>query len=133
MKAVIGVDIGTGGVKAAAFSEDGVALASAFSPSVLHRPRAGVVEEDPEVQLAGVCDTIRACVRKSRLADTAFAAVAIDGQMAGVLGVGQDGRHVTPYDSWLDTRCAPYITQMKRRAAEEIVAKTGGPASFNHG
>ena len=29
--------------------------------------------------------------------------------MAGIIGVGEDGRHVTPYDSWLDTRCSPWI------------------------
>jgi xylulokinase len=34
--------------------------------------------------------------------------------MAGVIGIGADGRHVTPYDSWLDTRCTPYIRQMEQ-------------------
>ena len=53
--------------------------------------------------------------------------------MAGILGVGPDGRHVTPYDSWLDTRCAPYIAMMRDRAGAEVIRKTGGPPSFNHG
>jgi xylulokinase len=133
VKAVIGVDIGTQGVKAGVFAENGTPLTSAFRPSALHQPRPGVVEEDPETQFAGVCDTIRECWRRSRLPAAQLAAVAIDGQMAGVIGVGKDGRHVTPYDSWLDTRCAPYIGRMNQAAAGEIVAKTGGPASFNHG
>jgi xylulokinase len=53
--------------------------------------------------------------------------------MAGVIGVGEDGRNVTPYDSWLDTRCAPYITRMQEAAGAEITRKAGGPPSFNHG
>jgi xylulokinase len=57
----------------------------------------------------------------------------IDGQMAGLIGVGRDGRAVTPYDSWLDQRCAPYIGVMQRAAGPEVIAKTGGPPSFNHG
>jgi len=56
---------------------------------------------------------------------TGVAAIAIDGQMAGIIGIGDDGRAVTPYDSWLDTRCAPYIERMQREAGAEIVRKTG--------
>jgi xylulokinase len=133
MKALIGVDIGTQGTKAALFAEDGACLAAAFRKSALHQPGAGVVEEDPERQVATVCQTIKECILKAKVDSAGVAAIAIDGQMAGVIGVGRDGRNLTPYDSWLDTRCTPYITRMNRAAADEIVAKTGGPASFNHG
>jgi xylulokinase len=61
------------------------------------------------------------------------AGIGIDGQMAGILGVGRDGRHVTPYDSWLDCRCAPYIKEMDRTAGERITRQAGCPPSFNHG
>jgi xylulokinase len=40
---------------------------------------------------------------------------------------------VTPYDSWLDTRCAPYIREMVDKAGDRVTASTGGPPSFNHG
>lgn len=133
MRMLIGVDIGTQGTKASLFTEDGVCLSSAFRKSALHQPSAGVVEEDPERQLSTVCQTIKECTAKAKINPSGVAAIAIDGQMAGVIGVGKDGRNVTPYDSWLDTRCTPYITQMNRVAGDEIVAKAGGPASFNHG
>jgi len=133
MKTLIGVDIGTQGTKAALFAEDGTCLASAFRKSALHQPSPGVVEEDPERQFTAVCQTIKECAAKVKVDYASVAAIAIDGQMAGVIGLGKDGRNVTPYDSWLDTRCTRYITQMNTAAADEIVAKTGGPASFNHG
>jgi xylulokinase len=91
------------------------------------------VEDDPEGQVATVCATIKECVGKARIDPGSVAALAIVGQMAGVIGVGKDGRNVTPYDSWLDTRCGAYITQTNRMAGDEIIAKTGAPASFNHG
>ncbi|MBM3861897.1 MAG: xylulose kinase [Verrucomicrobia bacterium] len=125
---LIGVDIGTQGTKTALFAEDGRCLARAFRPSKLHRPKPGVVEEDADRQVASVCETIRECVRQARVKDVA--GIGIDGQMAGVIGVGADGRAVTPYDSWLDTRCAPYIAKMP---VEEVIRKAGGPPSFNHG
>jgi xylulokinase len=108
-------------------------MASAFRRSVLNQPGAEIVEEYPERQLTSVCQAIAECVRKAGIASSDVAAIAIVGQMAGIIGVGRDGRNVTPYDSWLDTRCAPYITRMDREAGTEIVTQTGGPASFNHG
>ena len=119
MKCLIGIDIGTQGTKAALFAEEGKCLAQAFRPSDLYQPKPGVVEEDPERQFTTVCQTIRACVKKARINPASVAAIGIDGQMAGTLGVGKDGRNVTPYDSWLDTRCAPYIKLMEKKAGDK--------------
>ncbi len=130
---LIGIDIGTQGTKAALFDADGRCAAEAFQHSDLHQPSPGIVEENPETQVQSVCNTIRSCVDQARIAPGAVAGIAIDGQMAGIIGVGADGRNVTPYDSWLDTRCAPYITRMQQAAGDEIVRKVGGPPSFNHG
>ena len=65
--------------------------------------------------MRSVCETIAECAAKLG-ARRGSPASRIDGQMAGVIGVGEDGRHVTPYDSWLDTRCAPYIERMQQEA-----------------
>jgi xylulokinase len=130
---LLGIDIGTQGTKAVLFDRRGRTLSTAFCRSRLHRPAPGVVEEDPEDQLKSVCQCIKSCVAQSDVRPGDIAAIGIDGQMAGILGIGDDGRHVTPYDSWLDTRCASCITLMQQRAGEEIIRKTGGPASFNHG
>jgi xylulokinase len=92
-----------------------------------------VVEEDPERQFDSVCQAIRSALASSRMDAAQVAGVGIDGQMAGVVGVGRSGRNVTPYDSWLDTRCAEFIEKMSRSAGDEVLAKTGGPVSFNHG
>jgi xylulokinase len=60
------------------------------------------------------------------------AALALDGQMAGVCSVDVGWGTPTVYDSWLDTRCAPYIEVMKEHEAA-IIAHTGGPVGFAHG
>lgn len=128
-----GIDVGTQGTKAALFDRQGRTLATAFRKSHLQQPAPGAVEEDPERQFRSVCQCLRACVAEAGIDPAQVAGIGIDGQMAGIIGVGRDGRHVTPYDSWLDTRCAPYITLMKRKAGGEVIRKTGGPPSFNHG
>jgi xylulokinase len=130
---LIGVDIGTQGTKAALFNKAGRCLAESFVSSNLIRLEPGAVEEDPAEQVAAVCGAVKECVEKTGVDPADIAGIAIDGQMAGIIGIGEDGTHLTPYDSWLDTRCAPYIKKMNEAAPEEIIAKTGGPASFNHG
>ena len=110
----------------------GSASGEAFRKSELLHPVPGAVEEDPERQVRSTCEVIAECAARADGKGT-VRALAIDGQMAGIIGVGEDGRHVTPYDSWLDTRCAPWIERMQQEAGAEIVRKTGGPPSFNHG
>ncbi len=130
---LLGIDVGTQGTKAVLFDDQGRSLASAVRRSRLHQPVAGMVEEDPDYQFTTVCQCIKACVTQAGIDPVKLAAIGIDGQMAGILGIGADGRAVTPYDSWLDTRCSPYIERMQEQAGDEIIRKTGGPASFNHG
>lgn len=132
-KLLVGVDVGTQGTKAAVFDDAGRCLGQAFEPSRLHRPAPGVVEEDPERQVVSVCRAIRRSLAAARVEGSAVAGLGVAGQMAGVIGVGSDGQAVTPYDSWLDTRCAPFIAVMNEQAGERIVRQAGGPASFNHG
>jgi xylulokinase len=130
---LVGVDIGTQGTKAVLVDARGRTRATALVKSRLRRPSPGAVEEDPEFQFRSVCRCIRQCMERSRIAAGQVAGIAIDGQMAGIIGIGQDGLHVTPYDSWLDTRCVPDIARMKSEAGAEIIRRTGGPPSFNHG
>jgi xylulokinase len=130
---VIGVDIGTQGTRAAAYALGGELLAEASEASALIRLAPGAVEEDPERQFASVCRTLRSCLEKASIEPGSVAAVAIDGQMAGVIGLGIDGIAATPYDSWLDTRCAGYIATMRERAGERVLELTGNEPSYNHG
>lgn len=128
---LVGIDIGTQGVKAALYSADGECRAEAFEASRPHRPAPGIVEEDPEFQLASTCRLVRECIDRSGTRDVA--ALGIAGQMAGVIGIGADGRAVTPYDSWLDTRCGDQITRMQTEAGDAVLGATGNSPSFNHG
>jgi xylulokinase len=130
---LIGIDIGTQGVKTVLVDQDGKTLGSVVKASTLLHPVPGTVEEDPEKQIANACSGIRTVMRQSGIDPAQVVGIGIDGQMAGVIGVGEDGRNVTPYDSWLDTRCAPRIKTMREKAGRRVIEKTGGPPSFNHG
>lgn len=135
---VVGIDIGTQGVKGGLFSSLGDCIAEYGEPSRLEYPEKGAITEDPEYQYRSVLNVIRTLIETSEKKGissvrTNISCVAIDGQMAGVIGIGSDGIAVTPYDSWLDGRCAPYSDLMKKEAHDEILKKAGTAPSRNHG
>ncbi len=58
--------------------------------------------------------------------------ISIDGQMASICAIDINWSLATPYDSWLDTRCVPYIEILKKEESK-IIFLTGGLPSFTHG
>ncbi len=132
---LIGVDIGTQGTKAALFDRAGALPGRSVRAIRAPAPRARGGRGGPRAPggLGAAAPSASAC-RPPAPGPAAWRPSAIDGQMAGVIGVGEDGRAVTPYDSWLDTRCAPYIERHGAGGGREVIArKSGGPPSFNHG
>ena len=130
---LLGVDIGTQGTKTCLYASDGRAAASAFEPSRLIEPAPGAVEQEPDELYGSVVRTIREVLEKSGVRPSDVAALGMDGQMAGILGVDGDFNAVTPYDSWLDIRCEAEIDEMRAAAGDRIIALTGAPVSYNHG
>lgn len=120
------------GTKSAIFDTEGNLVALAFEESKLHYPRPGWVEQDPDEIYWSAAHTIKECLEKSGINPPDVAAISLDGQMAGVSTVDEGWRACTVYDSWLDTRCAPYIEQMKIHE-DLIIKKTGGPPTYSHG
>jgi len=129
---LIGVDLGTAGTKAAVYDAQGRLLAEADEESKLYHPRPGRVEQDPADIYASALRTIQECLEKGDVQPASVAGIAFDGQMAGIGGVDKAWGTPIPYDSWLDTRCQPYIASMKAHE-ELIVGRTGGPPTTSHG
>jgi len=130
--ALFGVDLGTMGTKAALVDEEGRVLAEAYKEVGLRYPRPGWVEQDLEEIYASALEVIRTCLEQSGINPSQVQALAFDGQMSGLGAVDPDGQPAIPFDSWLDTRCAPYIELLKAHE-EEIIRSSGGPPSFSHG
>jgi len=130
---LMGVDLGTAGTKAAIFDEEGNLFADAYEESRLSYPKPGWVEQKLDDFYRSACKTIKEVVEKSKICPYHIASIAFDGQMAGIGGIDENWRPLTRYDSWLDTRCEPYIERMKEEAEDLVLKKTGSPPSYNHG
>jgi xylulokinase len=129
---LFGVDLGTMGTKAAIFDTDGVLIAEAYEESKLYYPKPGWVEQQMDEIYGSAVRTIRSCMEQSGIDPAQIAGISFDGQMAGIGSVGADWDSPTGYDSWLDTRCGPYIPRL-REYEQQIIGLTGGPPTISHG
>jgi xylulokinase len=127
------MDIGTQGTKAALFDEEMKLITTAFEESRLISPKPGTVWQEPDDLYMSCAATIKELLDKSGIAAKGVAAIGIDGQMAGIMGVDENGEASTYYDSWLDTRCGRYMEEMRSRAGKRIIELSGGPATYVHG
>lgn len=130
MPIFVGCDLGTTGTKAAVVDMDGDILADAVEEVPLRHPRPGRVEQDLTDIEGSAHRTVRAAVERSGRRDVA--AVAFSSQMSGIGSIDASFRPATHYDSWLDTRCAPYIERMAEHA-ERVTALSGCPPTYSHG
>ena len=123
MASLIGLDIGTTGVKALALSEDGELLARAEVGYPLSTPRPGWAEQDPE-------DWWRATeAALEQLAMPEIAGIGLSGQMHGLVALDASGAVIRPAILWNDGRSQPECDELEARlGVERLVALTGNRA-----
>lgn len=101
---LLGIDIGTTGVRVAVFTEDGQVLAEASVACPHDAPEVGWAEADPDAWWRGIVRALGEIGLAVRLVD--IRAVAVTGQAPTVVLVDRDARVVRPAILWLDTRAA---------------------------
>lgn len=119
-KYLIGIDVGTSGVKVLAVAEDGRIVKSAVESYPLHVPRAGWTEQDPVDWWHA---TIKALERVMPVcAGHKIAAVGLSGQMHGMVALDDRMQVVRPAILWNDQRT--------ERQCRELTELAGGPAAL---
>jgi len=129
---LVGVDLGTTGVKTALYAPDGSTLAERTAPTPLRWHGTGRVDQHPDAFYRAATATIADCVRNAGADAREVKAVAVCGQMAGTMGVDADFRATTPYDSWLDLRCAGEVAWLERTLGTTLIETCGCPPMVNH-
>jgi xylulokinase len=99
---LLGIDIGTTGVRAAVFREDGLRIADASVGCPHGAPRPGWAEADPEAWWRAIARAIADVGLTTPLG--AIAGIAVVGQAPTAVLVDDDGAAVRPAILWLDTR-----------------------------
>ncbi len=123
-EALVGIDVGTTGVKAIAVAPEGEVLAQSTHGYPLSTPRPGWSEQDPE-------DWWRAS--EAALADVSrgrqVAGIGLSGQMHGLVVLDDGDRVIRPAILWNDQRTGAECAEIEERVGlERLIELTGNRA-----
>ena len=122
MSVLVGLDVGTTGVKAVALSADGDVLARAEEAYPLSLPQPGWAEQDPE-------DWFRASERALAALDVEAASIGMTGQMHGLVLLDADDRVLRPAILWNDQRTGAECEEIERTIGlQRLIELTGNRA-----
>src|SRR5215211_4519087 len=124
---IIGIDLGTSVVKAAAFREDGVDLAVESRQVKLYNPRRECSEQDIEETLEALGEVVRAVVDHT---DEPVEAVGLTGQGDGLWLVDERGRQVRRAATWLDARANSVVEEWRASGVFEEHFRRNGNVTF---
>jgi xylulokinase len=122
MTALVGLDIGTTGVKALAIDETGALLARAEESYPLSIPQPGWSEQDP-------ADWWRATERALAALQVKPTSIGLSGQMHGLVVLDAQNRVLRPAILWNDQRTAAECAEIEARIGlERLISLTGNRA-----
>jgi xylulokinase len=120
--ALVGIDVGTTGVKAVALDPDGEVLARADAEYPLLTPRPGWFEQDPD-------DWVRATEEARSALGEEEAAVGLSGQMHGLVALDASDRVLRPAILWNDQRTGAECAEIEARLGlDRLIGLTGNRA-----
>ena len=121
---LIGVDGGTGGIRAFVFDAAGTVLGSAGAPYETAYPKSGWAEQKAEDWWQSTCDGVRAAMAEAGVGPERIAAICGATTSCTVLACTKDGEALAPAILWMDVRAA------KQR--EKILHLTGQSLNAEH-
>lgn len=128
MPYLMGIDVGTSGVKAIVVDHKGKLVARAVVDSPLHCPQPGWSEQNPADWWTGTVESIRLVLSRCQIRPEQIVGLGLSGQMHGSVFLDACGQVIRPALLWNDQRTAAeceYITSKVGR--KTIVAETCNP------
>jgi sugar (pentulose or hexulose) kinase len=126
--ALLGLDVGTSGVKAGLFTADGKVLGLQRVPLAAHSPRPGHSEIDAEEVWTAVVGATRAVL--AQVPGVEVAGVGVAAACPTPVVASRDGRVLSPVCTFADARAAEDVEALRSRVpAGEFERLTGNPLS----
>lgn len=129
-KLYLGFDAGTQSVKAACYDEHFNLVASFSTPTVITYPNPGWVEMDVDQYFDALVQSTRRVADKIKelgLDPADVAGIMGDGIICGIVGIDEQGRAVTPYINYLDSRTQQDVERINAMNLPIWASETGNP------
>jgi xylulokinase len=121
---LLGIDIGTSGVKALLIDAAGRVVASASESYPLYTPQPLWAEQDPNDWWNATCKVIRRVLADSGVTASEIRGVGLSGQMHGSVFLDENGESIRPALLWCDQRTATECAWITERIGEQRVLET---------
>ena len=121
---LLGIDVGTSGVKAVLIDSGGQVRASASESYPLHTPKPLWAEQNPDDWWNATCKALQTLLATSGVAPEAIRGVGLSGQMHGSVFLDERGEVIRPALLWCDQRTAEECAWMTERVGEAKVLQT---------
>lgn len=133
MQTLLGIDLGTTGVKAALFrADDGAVIADAFVDYPLMHPHPGWAEQDPADWWRATTEAVRACLAgaaQQGVQASDVCGLGLSGQMHGVVLLDEENRVLRPCIIWADQRSEAQCRWITERVgARRLIEYVSNPA-----
>jgi len=119
---LIGIDIGTSGLKCVLIDEAGQLRAAAYRAYAPDLPRPGWAEQDPDVWLHAAISAVREVIKLSGVDRNSIAGLSFSGQMHSAVFLDRDRRVIHPAILWLDARSAPQVAALNHAIGRSQLA-----------
>jgi xylulokinase len=111
---LMGIDVGTSGVKVLALSADGQILASAIEAYPLHSPQPGWTQQDPADWWTGTVSAVQQVV--TACSGYRIAGIGLSGQMHGMVALDENHAVIREAILWNDQRTESQCRQITEAA-----------------
>ena len=111
-KFLLGIDIGTSGLKSILMDQEGNVIAEAAVDYQFLSPQQGYTEQDPETWWEATLYSIKKLLQKSRLDAKSILSVGFSGQMHGLVMLDKNGKSIRPAILHNDGRSSKQVEQL---------------------
>lgn len=121
MAYLLGIDLGTSGVKVLIVDEAGKIIARVVEEYPLYTPRPNWAEQEPEAWWRATVSAIQGAITAGRVNSHDIKAIGLSGQMHGSVFLDNYGQVVRPAILWCDQRTAEQCRSITERVGEKVV------------
>ncbi len=126
---LMGVDVGTGGVRVGIFDREGTAVVFNGVEHETRFPRSGWAEQDPADWWSGLVEAVRGAVEQSGVSPDEIAGISTDATTCTVVALDRQNRVLRPALLWMDVRASDQAVRVQETGDPALKYNGYGPVS----